>query len=104
MSLGLVNGGLMAIISSAEYVRRSNDTTWLKSQFPSLKRAMDWYFKKFGGSLIKEWFQCEWADGILKSGKTLYTNVLYIKALQDMEYLSKKIGNAVETNHSKTEL
>ncbi len=97
MSLGLVpDGGLMAIISSAEYVRRSNDTTWLKSQFPSLKRAMDWYLKKFEHSLISEWFQCEWADGILKSGKTLYTNVLYVKALKDMVNLSKKIDKKDE--------
>lgn len=94
MSLGLVpDGGLMAIISSAEYVRRSGDIKWLKSQFPSLKRAIDWYHNKFGDSLISEWFQCEWADGVLKSGKTLYTNVLYVKALRDMVFLSKKIGD-----------
>lgn len=95
MSLGLVpDGGLMAVIAAAEYVSRSNDRVWAIQAFPSLVRAIDWYHDRFGGKLITEWFQCEWADGILKSGHTLYTNVLYTKALADMAVLSKKVGNA----------
>ncbi len=89
MSLGLVpDGGLMTVIAAAEYVRRSNDVTWLKSQYQSLQRAIDWYDRAFSGSLISEWFQCEWADGVLKVGKTLYTNVLYVKAMRDMVHIA----------------
>ncbi len=95
MSLGLVpDGGIMAVIATREYISRSNDRVWAKKVFPSLARAIDWYHDRFGESLISEWFQCEWADGVLKSGHTLYTNVLYIKALADMAVLSKKAGNA----------
>ena len=89
MSLGLVpDGGLMAIIASNTYVARSKDKKWLQSVYPSLVRTIEWYMKKFGNDLISEWYQCEWADGVLKSGHTLYTNVLYLKALEDMTMLS----------------
>lgn len=95
MSLGLVpDGGLMTIIASYEYISRSGDNVWAKKTYSSLVRAIDWYHARFGGALVKEWFQCEWADGVLKSGHTLYTNVLYTKALADMAMLSKKTGNA----------
>jgi glycogen debranching enzyme len=57
MSLGLVpDGGLMAIISSAEYVRRSGDIKWLQSQFQGLKRAISWYHNEFEDSLISNGF------------------------------------------------
>lgn len=100
MSLGLVpDGGLMIIISAALYVERSHDITWLRRVYQSLVQSIDWYEKKFTGGLISEWFQCEWADGVLKSGKTLYTNALYVKALNDMVFLSRKVKNAIKAKH-----
>ncbi len=85
------DGGLLAIIASREYIVRSNDITFLTKNYSSLLKNIQWYEKKFDNKLISEWFLCEWADAVLKVGNTLYTNVLYWKALEDMVWLAGKI-------------
>lgn len=90
-SFGLVpDGGLMTVIAAEQYIDSSHDDAFLDINYPLLKNAMRWYTQKFGTELIREWFQCEWADAVLKSGFTLYTNVLYWKALTDMATLAKR--------------
>lgn len=86
------DGGLLTVISSATYVRSSGDTSFAREHFTALLRCMDWYDGMHKGGLIREWFQCEWADGVLKFGLVLYTNILYVKALRDMEYLAGRLG------------
>lgn len=84
------DGGLMAIIAMRDYIGRAKDISVLKKEYTALKQAIDWYERKFRGNLIFEWFQCEWADAVLKTGSTLYTNVLYWKALGDMAHLARQ--------------
>lgn len=82
---GLVlDGGLMTVIAAAEYVRRTGDKQFLRKNKPQLLRAMNWYRKQFEENLLSEWFLCEWADSVLKVGKTLYTNILYWRVLGDL--------------------
>lgn len=76
------DGGLMVIIAAKKYGKK------YKKQ---IDKARDFYTTKFGNDLISEWFQCEWADAVLKVGKTLYTNVLYWKATEDKK-IKKKIN------------
>ena len=91
---GLVlDGGLMTIIATSEYVQRNHDKKFVKANFGKLTYAIDWYFERFGCNLISEWFLCEWADATLKVGKTLYTNVLYAKAVSGMSELAKLLGH-----------
>ena len=78
------DGGLMTVIATSEYVRRSGDKLFFKINGRQVRRAMHWYLKRFGDGLISEWLQCEWADAVLKIGKVLYTNLLYWKALGDI--------------------
>lgn len=95
---GLVlDGGLMVIIATSEYVRQSRDFRFFQTNRIQLERAMHWYENRFGDHLLSEWFQCEWADGVLKMGQTLYTNVLYWKALGDIGYHSRQrcIGDLI---------
>lgn len=74
---GLVlDGGLMTIIAAHQL----NDKYFLQKHKNALRRIEAWYEKKFGDELLWEWFLCEWADAVLKVGKTLYTNILYWKA------------------------
>jgi uncharacterized protein (DUF608 family) len=86
------DGGLMTVIASALYLKRSGDVAYLKKHFTALRRAMAWYEKRNNGGLIREGFLCEWADAVLKSGSTLYTNVLYAKALSDMADMADRLG------------
>lgn len=88
---GLVpDGGLMTVIAMRDYYEHTKDLTFLKKEYESLKHAINWYETRFPDRLIFEWFQCEWADAVLKIGSTLYTNVLYWKALGDMAYLAAR--------------
>lgn len=84
------DGGLMTIIAA----HATKDTRFLRKHEQQLQNAIGWYEKKFGDRLIVEWFQCEWADAVLKRGNTLYTNVLYWKALGDMGHnaMQDRIG------------
>lgn len=93
MSFGLVpDGGVMAIIAAQSYAKNTNDTRFLKKNYPRLVAAFNWYELRFRGGLVTEWFQCEWADALLKVGKTLYTNVLYFQAARDMSVIAKRLG------------
>lgn len=84
----VMDGGLLMVIAFCEYMKHTDDMPFLRMHYPSLIRAMQWYTRRFDQNLISEWFLCEWADAVLKVGKTLYTNVLYVKALQDMSQLA----------------
>lgn len=88
------DGGLMVIIATRVYVESTHDMSFLRKNRESLLRAIRWYQQKFGDTLIREWFQCEWADAVLKMGSTLYTNVLYWKALGDVSWMLRKIGES----------
>jgi glycogen debranching enzyme len=83
------DGGLLAVIAATDYVRTKSDRVFARKQYGSLVRAFAWYPRKFGNGLIREWFLCEWADAVLKVGCTLYTNMLYWKAAQEMMYLAR---------------
>lgn len=76
------DGGLLAMIVADK-----------KKYKVQIKKIEDFYRKKYNGNLISEWFQCEWADAVFKVGKTLFTNILYWKAMEDIN---------IENNINKT--
>ncbi|HLD25117.1 MAG TPA: hypothetical protein VJB96_04345 [Patescibacteria group bacterium] len=76
------DGGLMAVIAATRFGKRFQH---------DIDKALIYYKHRFEDQLISEWFQCEWADAVLKVGKTLYTNVLYWKATGDST-IKKKIN------------
>lgn len=79
---GLVlDGGLMTVIAARRF-----GSTYEKQ----IHHVLLWYKKGFGDGLLREWFLCEWADAVMKIGKTLYTNVLYWKATEDKN-IAKKV-------------
>lgn len=91
---GLVpDGGLMTVITMAQYSLQVGDRAFLRKHYAHVCRAIDWYRGRFGDNLIREWFQCEWADAVLKTGTTAYTNVLYAKALSDICRIATDIGD-----------
>lgn len=96
-SAGLVpDGGLLTVISSSVYAHHTRDRAFVRRNYPNLERALVFYVNRFGDSLIREWFQCEWADAVMKRGMTLYTNVLYVYALRQMAAISSMLGKKGE--------
>ncbi len=88
------DGGLMTVIAA----HALGDRKFFQKHERQLQQAIAWYERRFGDSLISEWFQCEWADAIMKRGNTLYTNVLYWKALGDIGDTEKQnwIGSCIQ--------
>lgn len=98
MSFGTVpDGGVMTVIAAKRYVEQTGDIRFLSAHYQSFVRAITWYTRRFHDGLIHEWFQCEWADALMKSGRTLYTNVLYFRAMGDMAWLAKKLKKEDES-------
>jgi glycogen debranching enzyme len=93
----VMDGGLMAIIAMRSYIESSGDLRFLKENYGILEKGLVWYWKKFHMGLVREWFLCEWADAVLKIGHTLYTNVLYWKAIGDMAWMAKKLKKKTES-------
>ncbi len=86
---GLVpDGGLMTMIATGQL----RDKTFLYKHALQIQKSIGWYRRTYGHGLIAEWFQCEWADAVLKVGKTLYTNVLYWTATRDV-HIKQKIND-----------
>ena len=103
-SLGTVyDGGLMTLFVLGEYYKKTKDITFVRKFEKQIYKAIDYYQKRFPEKLISEWFLCEWADAILKVGKVLYTNVLYILALRSVVSLKKALEQNVNEieQHSK---
>lgn len=61
----------MAVIAARQHGKRFQH---------HIDKALRFYANRFGDNLIYEWFQSGWQDSIMKSGVTLYTNVLYWEA------------------------
>jgi glycogen debranching enzyme len=76
------DGGLMTVIAAKKFGMKYTK---------QIHGALIFYKNKFGKKLISEWFQCEWADAVLKMGNVLFTNVLYWKAT-DSPTIAKKIN------------
>jgi len=93
----VMDGGLMAIIAMRSYIESSGDLRFLKENYGILEKGLVWYWKKFHMGLVREWFLCEWADAVLKIGHTLYTNVLYWKAIGDMAWMAKKLKKKTDS-------
>lgn len=92
MSFGIVpDGGVMTIIAARRYAEYARDTRFLAKNYRAFVHVLTWYRHRCGDGLVQEWFQCEWADALLKSGKTLYTNVLYFRAIADMAWIARKL-------------
>lgn len=83
------DGGLMTIIAAREHIELAGNTSTAREWYPQLQSTMDWYVNTYGEGLLSEWFQCEWADAVLKRGNTLYSNVLYWKAYNDMAWVAE---------------
>lgn len=97
----VLDGGLMTVVAMGEYIRKSHDLKFLKKHYTSLLRTLRWYMSVFGSDLTREWFQCEWADQVLKVGNVLYTNVLYYRALVDMSELAFALKDEVTATKYK---
>lgn len=89
-----MDDNLLLVIAFEKYLQKTNNKKFARQYYEQIKKAIDWYENKKSGELVTEYFLSNWMDTIFKSGKVLYTNVLYFKALEDLSavasFLNKK--------------
>jgi glycogen debranching enzyme len=95
-----LDGNALLVSALIDYVQISGDAKFLKAYWPNLKRALLWLqtFAPDADRLLSQQPYSDWADSIARSGKILYTNVLYWKAVQDMARVAGDLGRSRD-NH-----
>jgi len=75
------------VIGFAEFLKRAGDKEFLREYIPVLESALLWCLKRIkpGESLAWEGPLAGWNDSVIKSGKTLMTNVLFCRAFECWE-------------------
>jgi GH15 family glucan-1,4-alpha-glucosidase len=95
------DGNALLISAALNYVEHSADQKFLKDYWGQLKQAVHWLesLAPDPDALINQDPFSDWADTIGRSGKVLYTNVVYWKALHDMALAAKKYGFKADHAH-----
>lgn len=89
-----LDGNCLLIIATLNYVQQTGNEAFGRSLWPALLRALRWldtYIHAEDGLLHQAAFT-DWADSIARTGRVLYTNVLYWKALHDMAQAAPRLG------------
>jgi hypothetical protein len=84
------DGGILYILIFSLRVLESGNSEEVLYFANSISKAFRYYKNRFGNGLIKEGFQSEWVDQVLKSGNVLYTNVIYLAALKNLIEVVKR--------------
>lgn len=89
-----LDGNALLTIAVLSYAARSNDREFVKSHWSALKRAIIWledHALEADGLLHQAAF-ADWADSVARTGRVLYTNVLYWKALKELALAAALYG------------
>jgi glycogen debranching enzyme len=93
-----LDGNALLIIAIIHYSKSLDDHDFLSDNWEALKRALNWLKKNApdeDGLLHQEPYS-DWADSIARSGKVLYTNVIYWKALIEMAEAAGLLKNTLD--------
>ncbi len=88
------DGNALLIIALLNYAQRSGDANFARQHWEALKRAVFWFEEqeKEADGLIHQPPYADWADSVARSGRVLYTNVLYWKAMRDLAAAAQRYG------------
>jgi glycogen debranching enzyme len=91
---GSVDSNLWFILGHAFQHRATNDTEFLRLQWPALEKALLWlrYQDSNGCGLLEVHEAADWADLLANRFNVLYDNVLWYAALQAMAEMAQAIG------------
>lgn len=92
------DGNALLISAAVNYSREANDADYLRMYWPQLKKALRWLrgFAPDADGLISQGPFSDWADTIARTGKVLYTNIVYWKALLDVSAAARQFGFKVD--------
>jgi GH15 family glucan-1,4-alpha-glucosidase len=81
-----LDGNSLLVIAALHYVSQTDDLAFLKTHWDGLCRAITWLEEHAIGEdgLLHQGAFTDWADSIGRTGRILYTNVLYWKAISGL--------------------
>jgi GH15 family glucan-1,4-alpha-glucosidase len=81
-----LDGNSLLVIAALHYVAQTDDLAFLKTHWDGLCRAITWLedHAKGDDGLLHQGAFTDWADSIGRTGRILYTNVLYWKAVSGL--------------------
>lgn len=86
------DGNLLLTVAFAHYVRETGDLEYARRHLDNFERAVAWVERFLTPSgLIRQGPFSDWADSIGRSGVVHYTNVLYWRAVEQLEYLRRRL-------------
>jgi GH15 family glucan-1,4-alpha-glucosidase len=89
-----LDGNALLVIAILHYVKQSADDDFARNHWLALKQAIAWmegHALEADGLLHQAAFT-DWADSIARSGRILYTNVIYWKALHELAQAAPLYG------------
>lgn len=87
-----LDGNCLIVIASLRYARQTGDDAFVHAHWTALRKALAWlddHVDPTDGLLQQSAFT-DWADSVGRTGRILYTNVLYWKALQEMSAFAER--------------
>jgi len=89
-----LDSNALAVIALWDYFDKSGDKAFLEKHFENAKKAIEWLKGNDSDKdlLLEERLFSSWQETVLKSGKVLYTNCLYYKALLDFSAICRALG------------
>jgi len=92
-----LDGNALLVIAFLHVVRRSGDHAFAAVHWPAVRRALRWVQRHaHPDGLLHQSAFADWADSVDRSGKVLYPNVVYWKALHDMAAAAPEFGFAAD--------
>lgn len=86
-----LDGQCLMVIAAIHYSRKTEDLEFLKEHWAKLVKAIAWTEIALKNNLLTQGAFADWADSIAHTGRVLYTNVIYWKALKEMTESSKRL-------------
>lgn len=93
---------LLMIIGVEKYLDETRDYDFTDQHYQSLHKAMTWHTGRTRDKLVHEYLLGNWMDTIFKNGPVLYTNVLYVQALEAMVTIAQVAGRDEDAQYWAT--
>ncbi|HUF37392.1 MAG TPA: hypothetical protein VMN57_02615 [Anaerolineales bacterium] len=93
-----LDGNALLVNAVIHYAEQTGDQDFVAEHWDGLARAMEWLAGHADDDdpLLRQAPFSDWADTISRTGKVLYTNVIYWKAVAEMGAAAARLGREAE--------
>ncbi|MCB8979997.1 MAG: hypothetical protein H6657_21515 [Ardenticatenaceae bacterium] len=91
-----LDGNSLLVIAALHYAELTDDYDFIQTHWDGLCRAITWLEEHARGEdgLLYQGAYTDWADSVGRTGRILYTNVLYWKAVSGLAEASVRLADA----------